>query len=429
MSADTENNTKKYEEKIQHIPGDDVESIASSTHKSMIEPPDGGRSWLVLAGCWCGLFSTGTFLRYYNEDVFPNQMTALSWIGSLWLAMSVILGPFFNYLVARVGYRWLLGTATILCCLASMMASLATEIWHLYITQGAMAGLGASLVWFPCVSAAQQWFSKRRGLSVGIALSGSGCGGLVFSNLVQAVSDSLDYRWALRIMGFIILALLTFSTCVVRPLNLPDKHVPIINLKPFKNFQFCLLFIVQFITNFAFNIPSSFLPSYASEIGAKPMVSANMGAIMSGVMVIGKIGSGLSSDYIGRANVTALVILISGILCLALWLNAYTEPAVWAFGILFGIFGGGYMAMVPALLAQVVGLEEIEAANGLLFFAWLVGGIFGSPIASDLIDENSPDGPHYDRAIIFGGVMMIGSGLIALTVRVLRGGFNPFKKV
>lgn len=53
MSADTENNTKKYEEKIQHIPADDVESIASSTHKSMIEPPDGGRSWLVLAGCWC----------------------------------------------------------------------------------------------------------------------------------------------------------------------------------------------------------------------------------------------------------------------------------------------------------------------------------------------------------------------------------------
>lgn len=206
--------------------------------------------------------SRGTFLRYYNEDVFPNQMTALSWIGSLWLAMSVILGPFFNYLVARVGYRWLLGTATILCCLASMMASLATEIWHLYITQGAMAGLGASLVWFPCVSAAQQWFSKRRGLSVGIALSGSGCGGLVFSNLVQAVSDTLDYRWALRIMGFIILALLSFSTCVVRPLNLPDKHVPIINLKPFKNFQFCLLFLVQFITNFAFNVSTNGIIQY-----------------------------------------------------------------------------------------------------------------------------------------------------------------------
>lgn len=68
------------------------------------------------------------------------------------------------------------------------------------------------------------------------------------------------------------------------------------------------------------------------------MVSTNMGAIMSGVMVIGKIGSGLSSDYLGRANVTALVILISGLLCLALWLNAYTEPAVWAFGILFGMY-------------------------------------------------------------------------------------------
>lgn len=78
--------------------------------------------------------------------------------------------------------------------------------------------------------------------------------------------------------------------------------------------------------------------AYGSYIGASPMVSTNMGAIMSGVMVIGKIGSGLSSDYLGRANVTALVILISGLLCLALWLNAYTEPAVWAFGILFGMY-------------------------------------------------------------------------------------------
>lgn len=199
-------------------------------------------------------FFRGTFLRYYNEEVFVNQMTALSWIGSLWLAMSVILGPFFNYLAARVGYKWLLGTATILCCLATMMASLANEIWQLYITQGAMAGLGACLVWFPCVSAAQQWFSKRRGLSVGIALSGSGCGGLVFGNLCQAIIDRLNVQWSLRIMGFIILAMLSFCTCVVRPLNPPDKSVPIITLKPFKNFQFCLLFLVQFITNFAFNV-------------------------------------------------------------------------------------------------------------------------------------------------------------------------------
>lgn len=55
-------------------------------------------------------------------------MTALSWIGSFWLALSNIVGPFFGYLAGRIGYGWML-TAAVLCCTLSMMfASLATEV-------------------------------------------------------------------------------------------------------------------------------------------------------------------------------------------------------------------------------------------------------------------------------------------------------------
>lgn len=116
-------------------------------------------------------------------------------------------------------------------------------------------GVGASLVWFPCVSAAQQWFSKRRGLSVGIAISGSGFGGLILSNVIQAAIDHLGYQWALRIVGFISFVLLIIAACTVRPLNVPQKtEIKILDLRPFRNFQFVLLFAIQFIGNFAFNV-------------------------------------------------------------------------------------------------------------------------------------------------------------------------------
>jgi MFS family permease len=121
-----------------------------------------------------------------------------------------------------------------------------------------MAGIGASLVWFPCISAAQQWFSKRRGLSVGIAISGSGFGGLILSNVTQAILDNpaLGYRWALRIIGFICLVLLGIACLTVRPLNPIPRHTKVktFNLRPFRNPQFCLLFAVQFIGNFGFNV-------------------------------------------------------------------------------------------------------------------------------------------------------------------------------
>lgn len=73
MSTDTEiYNTKKNEEKTQHYPVDDVESIAS-TQKSLIEPPDGGRSWLVLAGCWCVSVMNSSFVL----DFPPSQLMTL----------------------------------------------------------------------------------------------------------------------------------------------------------------------------------------------------------------------------------------------------------------------------------------------------------------------------------------------------------------
>lgn len=116
-------------------------------------------------------------------------------------------------------------------------------------------GVGASLVWFPCISAAQQWFSKRRGLSVGIAISGSGFGGLILSNVIQAIIDHLGYQWALRIVGFISFVLLIIAACTVRPLNTPQKtEIKILDLRPFRNLQFTLLFAIQFIGNFAFNV-------------------------------------------------------------------------------------------------------------------------------------------------------------------------------
>ncbi|KAI8143075.1 major facilitator superfamily domain-containing protein [Fennellomyces sp. T-0311] len=426
------NKTDKYTGDLRT--SEDVESIAATP--AIREPPDGGRGWLVIAGCFLGLFSTqgcwatwGIYLNHYNHYVFPNQMTTLSWIGSLWLASAVVTGPFFSYLTWKIGYRWLLFVGIFCCTLSLMLASLATEIWHLYLTQGFLSGLGASLIWFPCITAPQTWFEKRRGFGVGLAISGSGCGGLALVNVAQAVLEKAGYRWSLRALGFISFALLSFTALVVRPLNPPQKPKQIINFAPFRNMQFNLLFVVQIVTNFSFNIPSTFLPAYASYLRLDDWTAAYLSSIISGVMVMGKIGCGFISDRVGRANMAAMVIILSGTLCLALWLNAHTRASVWAFAALWGFFGGGYMAMIPAVLAQIVGLEEIESANGLVFFGWFFGGLFGSPIASSLIDENGPTGPHYDHAIIFGGVLMVFAGLLALVVRIMRGGINPFRKV
>ncbi|KAI7863655.1 major facilitator superfamily domain-containing protein [Spinellus fusiger] len=358
-------------------------------------------------------------------------MNSLSWIHSLWLALANIVGPFFCFLAYRVGYTRMLIAAIFLCSVSMMLASIATEIWHLYLTQGVLSGIGASLVWFPCISAAQQWFSRKRGLSVGLTISGSGFGGLVLSNIIQAAIDSVGYRWSLRILGFITFVLLCICAAFVKPLNKPSKSsgTRIVNLKPFRNPQFIILFTVQVLCNFAFNVPSGFLPAYANSIGLDRWVGANLSAISAGVMVIGKIGGGLLADYgVGRATAAFICTTMTGVMCLTLWLNASTAASVWGFAAMFGLFGGGYLTTVTAVLAQTVGMEEIETANGLLFFGWFFGGLFGTPISSALIN-NLSDTPTYSYAIIFSGVILVVAGLLLWILRVQQGGWYLFKRV
>jgi MFS family permease len=57
-------------------------------------------------------------------------MTNLSWIGSLWLALSNIVGPFYGWFAVKVGYKWMLITAVVIWCLGIMMASIATEVLY-----------------------------------------------------------------------------------------------------------------------------------------------------------------------------------------------------------------------------------------------------------------------------------------------------------
>ncbi|KAI8092657.1 major facilitator superfamily domain-containing protein [Halteromyces radiatus] len=397
------------------------------------EAPDGGISWLSVIGCFCGLFATqgygyswGVYLDYYNSNVYPGELTNLTWIGSLWFGLTNITGPFYVYLCGKIGYRWMIGVACILSCFSMMMASLTTAVWQLYITQGVMSGIASSLIWFPCISAPQQWFSSKRGLAVGLGISGSGLGGLAISKIVGAAIDSVGYRWSLRILGFIQLVLMGISFFTVRPLNPLPRDVPFFDLAPFKNKKFWVLCCIHCLGNFAFYIPSSFVPSYATSLGLPSDISRNLSAVMSGIMVVGKILNGCLSDYFGRVNVTFLCSVMTGVICLAVWMTAETAASMWAFAVLFGIFGGGYVSMIAAVIADCVGIELIESATGWLYFAWIFGGLFGQPLSAVIIEQGNLG---YKGAIIFAGVIFLFVGLLAGILRFMKSGPKLFAKV
>ncbi|KAI7856833.1 major facilitator superfamily domain-containing protein [Circinella umbellata] len=362
----------------------------------------------------------------YDANVYPNQLTELTWIGSLWYCLTNITGPFYIYMASKIDDRYIVGVSCILSAFAMMMASLTNEVWQLYLTQGVLSGIGSSLAWFSCMRGPQMWFSKHRGLAVGITMSASGAGGLSFSYIARACFNTIGYRWALRVLGFMQFALLAVSSITCWRLNPPPKNVPIVDVKDMKNKKFLILFFIHFIGNFAFYIPSGFVPSYSRYLKLDPWIGANLNAIMSAFLFFGKITIGFLSDHVGRFNMAVICGTMACIAHLAVWLTATSEGSMWAFAILYGIFGGGYISMITAVIVEVVGLERVESGTGWAFFAWSFGGLLGQPVAAQIVGDENRD---YRGAIIFAGCLFFAGAVASWALRVAQGGWKLFKKV
>ncbi|KAI8887308.1 MFS general substrate transporter, partial [Backusella circina FSU 941] len=421
--------------------GEDVEKTSTYEPIKTEDPPNGGlQAWIVVFGGFCGNvgiwgvnYTWGVFLNYYNEYVFPGQMNSLSWIGSICVALFFILGPINEWVTCKLGFFKMLVIGTILCPLALMLSSISNEIWHLYLTQGVLFGVGASFIFFPCMQGPQEWFTTRRGLAVGLSMCGSGVGGLLFSNVCQAAIDSLGYRWSLRIAGFVCFAFLLVSAILVKPPHntgyrvqesfsvLFQKQKALIQSR-----QFQIMLIINTITTFGYLTPAFYLASYATSIGLDPWIGANLGAIMSAVNAISMLSIGWISDATGRINCLFICTFLSGIFTLTIWTTAKSAAAVWVYAVLYGFFGGGYIALTGASLPEVAGYDNISAANGMLYFTSVAGYLFGSPITAAFINKTTP--PNYTNAAVYCGVLMTVGGIFCWLLRTCRAGWSPLKK-
>ncbi|GME31889.1 major facilitator superfamily protein [Neofusicoccum parvum] len=100
-----------------------------------------------------------------------------------------------------------------------ILASFATSLWQLYLTQGVLVGLGLGMAFLPVVPIASQWFVKKRSLTNGIVSAGSGTGGLAWSFATQAMLARLSAAWALRVIGVVAGAANLAAIAFVRSRN------------------------------------------------------------------------------------------------------------------------------------------------------------------------------------------------------------------
>jgi MFS family permease len=73
--------------------------------------------------------------------------------------------------------------------LGVFMTSLCSEVYHFMLAQGTLGGIGMGALQAPPMAAVGQYFNKRRGAAMGLAVAGSSISRVVFP---MALSEMLD---------------------------------------------------------------------------------------------------------------------------------------------------------------------------------------------------------------------------------------------
>jgi MFS family permease len=97
------------------------------------------------------------------------------------------------------------------------LVSLCTDYWQVLLCQGIGIGIGIGLVYLPSISIVSQYFSKRRALAIGIALTGSSGGGIVFPIMLNNLIISHGFKRAVQYQGYLVLGFLILSNLLMRP--------------------------------------------------------------------------------------------------------------------------------------------------------------------------------------------------------------------
>lgn len=133
----------------------------------------------------------GVFQEYYlspSQNLFPlsgldqTQPTALlAFVGTLCYGLTWAGGILINPVISRIEHgsahcnrflrvlttRMITVSGVLLMTLGFALASLSTSVWHLLLTQGLLTGMGMSLVYFPLLAPAPEYFAGRRGVAMG----------------------------------------------------------------------------------------------------------------------------------------------------------------------------------------------------------------------------------------------------------------------
>ena len=364
-------------------------------------------------------YSYGVFFKAIAAE-FGNSRLGVSLGLTVTATVGALVAPLVGKALDKYPLKRVIGTGAISMALGFLALSRVSTPMEFYLALGVFIGFGASAMGgLATAKLVTNWFSKKRGMALGIAATGISFSGVVMPFISAALIENYGWR-----SGFLLYAL--FTGFVVVPLVLrlvisspeevgllPDGDSKPLNQQTktdsdthgvtsgpvLKERNFWVLATTVGLLFCCQSATLTHMVPRITDAGVSLQLASIVMSLCAGFGVIGKLALGWLGDHWSARKALWLTIVTQIIGQLAMLANS--DLWVFAAGAAFFGFGmGGVVPLQAALIGKLFGREKFGQAMGLMRPAMFPIQIIGVPLAGWVFDTTGSYNPAFITFIL-----------------------------
>lgn len=400
--------------------------------------------WWVVLAAGIGLFlhygpiivlTFGVFFKPLSQE-FGWSRAELSLAFSLSTLALSVAQPLSGLLVDRFGARTVIVPAVVLFGLGVLsFAWLSPFLWHLYAIYVVIGVVGSGTTPVPYSKVIAQWFDKKRGLALALAVAGSSVGTFIMPPLVQALIDAVGWRQAYILLGLLVIGVTVpvvglFLKETPQMLGLwPDgesgteaRAAPrssqaqgMSRYEAWATGTFWLMVCAFFLVSVSFHGCLIHLVPLLTDRGISAQSAALATSVLGVGILLGRLGAGYALDHVFAPYVAVCFFCGAAVGIVLLWSGA-VGGLVFVAAILLGLAQGAEFDLMAYMVSRYFGLRAFGEIYSYTFTAFTLGGVIGPLLMGVGFDAT---GSYH---------MMLGAFLLApLTAAGLMARLGPYR--
>lgn len=333
--------------------------------------------------------TNGVFIPAVVRDFHWGRAQAAESYAASMLGLAIV-SPLVGTLMDRFGVRRVVLASAFVFALALACMGLQDghPVWWIVLSLViGMSGAATSVLGYLAIL--PQWFDRRLGLAIGLAMVGLGIGTIVMPALSQFLITGIGWRGAYQVLAGMSLmgALMAFALTKekkggsttsrehARDMNVDDAspHAGT------KLLRIAVIFLSAFLASTAVLSLGPHLPALLIDRGISAHDAARSASLVGFGILIGRLASGMLVDRV-HAPIVACLFFAAGATGFVLLKQFESYPSALCASVLVGLAVGAEGDLLSYMVRSYIGLKRFGLFYGIAFSGYAFGAVLG-PIA------------------------------------------------